>query len=83
MQRFVGNALFGTNNSVDHFIHMIEQIGPEETVEFMCHPGYRSNSWDEFNQSSDREHEMAVLCDPRVKEALVRCNVTLCSFAEL
>jgi len=29
----------GPNNSVDRFIDMIRTIGPDEVVEFMCHPG--------------------------------------------
>lgn len=38
----------------------------------MCHPGYRSTSWDEFNMSVDREHELNTIKTFFVKDLISR-----------
>jgi predicted glycoside hydrolase/deacetylase ChbG (UPF0249 family) len=73
----------GRNNSVERFINEILRIAPEETVEFMCHPGFPGKSWDDFNTSTDREHEMEIMCDNHVKETLATSLVQLSSFEDL
>jgi hypothetical protein len=49
----------------------------------LSHPpaGYQGSSWDDFNRSTDREHELSILCDARVRAALH--NIELCSFEDL
>jgi len=73
----------GLNNSVERFVLEIQKIGPNESVEFMCHPGFQDNSWDDFNSSADREHELAILCDDSITKALTSSSIRLGSFKSL
>ena len=66
--------------------------GSEPTsCELMVHPGYRSilgcggcgEGPDLFACSEDREHELATLTSPHLKEYLRTNNIKLCSFKEL
>jgi len=48
-------------------------------VEYMVHPGYKGNSWDEFNCSEDREHELQLLTSSQLKQFLADHNIQLCT----
>ena len=65
---------------VGNLIRVIRALEPGAT-ELCCHPGEGSD----FDSSyrSEREREVATLCDPRVSEELKRERVELRSFAEL
>ena len=58
------------------------------TCELMVHPGYRSRDMenggcgegaDDFSMSSDREHELKVLCGPEMKQFYKSYNIRLVS----
>ncbi|KAK3596285.1 hypothetical protein CHS0354_030660 [Potamilus streckersoni] len=60
-----------------------------QICEFMVHPGYRTRQTggcgegpDSFSQSADREHEMAVLCNPRMTEFYTDLGIKLISFCD-
>jgi chitin disaccharide deacetylase len=66
--------------SVDALIRLIENAEGRVT-ELCCHPGYAIGLDDWYRV--ERELEVRALCDPRVRDALERAGVRLCSFAEV
>jgi predicted glycoside hydrolase/deacetylase ChbG (UPF0249 family) len=64
----------------EHLVELIEALPPGRT-ELGCHPGIGEDNQSSY--SSERERELQALCDPRVKAALEREEIKLCSFAEL
>ena len=54
---------------------------PAGVTELGCHPGYDVGSTSMYGV--EREREVAALCDPAVRAALVECAITLCSFADV
>jgi predicted glycoside hydrolase/deacetylase ChbG (UPF0249 family) len=71
---------FLAGTSIDHLIRLIEALPPGWT-ELGCHPGF-SDSPDSI-YSAERENEVRVLCDPRIREVISRRGVQLRSFHEL
>jgi predicted glycoside hydrolase/deacetylase ChbG (UPF0249 family) len=61
-------------------IRLIENVG-EGMTELCCHPGYADGLDDWYR--TERAQEVQSLCDPRVRRAVERGNVRLCSFAEV
>ncbi|KAL3860438.1 hypothetical protein ACJMK2_010561 [Sinanodonta woodiana] len=60
-----------------------------QVCEFMVHPGYRTRQTggcgegpDSFSQSAEREHEMTVLCDPRMMKFYADHGIKLISFCD-
>ncbi|XP_006640171.2 carbohydrate deacetylase isoform X1 [Lepisosteus oculatus] len=61
------------------------------TMELMVHPGYPSlpleggcgEGPDDFSQSSDRQHEMETLKDPRLLKFYKETKIQLCAFKDL
>ena len=74
-------GFYGRNStSVDHLIELIRRL-PQGWTEIGCHPAagpVPSSSYD-----AERQLELQVLCDPRVREALSVSDVHLCSFAQV
>jgi predicted glycoside hydrolase/deacetylase ChbG (UPF0249 family) len=66
--------------SVEALVSIIEEL-PDGTTELGCHPG-DGNGLDTMYER-ERAVEVATLCSPRVRTALVECGVQLCSFADL
>jgi predicted glycoside hydrolase/deacetylase ChbG (UPF0249 family) len=66
--------------SVDALIRLIKNIEGHVT-ELCCHPGYVDGLDDWYR--TEREQEVRALCDPRVRRAVEREGVRLCSFAEV
>jgi chitin disaccharide deacetylase len=66
--------------TVDSLIRLLEEL-PEGATELCCHPGYVDDlkSWYRL----EREQEVRVLCDPRVREAVRRHCISLCTFSDL
>jgi len=62
---------------------LIKLIGalPRGRTELGCHPGIGNDIASSY--ASEREQELRALCDPRVKAALEREEVKLCSFAQI
>lgn len=63
-----------------HLVELIEALPPGWT-ELGCHPGIGSDTRSSYG--SEREREVRALCDPRVRAALEREEVRLCSFAQI
>lgn len=66
--------------SVDALIRLIENV-EDRVTELCCHPGY-TDGLDEWYHA-ERELEVRALCDPRVRDAVERAGLRLCSFAEV
>ncbi len=81
---FVGLDLMGAASSSERLRDaVLAHVGASESVELMTHPGFVGETWDEFNRSPDREHELRVLCSLPF-EALVRDGrARLITFAEI
>ncbi len=63
---------------IAHVLGAFRQIGNEGIVELMCHPGIIDKELE--NRSyyvKEREAELAVLCDPLIKEYLEKHNIEL------
>jgi predicted glycoside hydrolase/deacetylase ChbG (UPF0249 family) len=66
--------------SVDSLIRILENL-PAGTSELACHPAVESDLDTMYN--GERAVELKTLCDPRVREAVAACGITLCSFADI
>ena len=66
--------------SAHALIRLIENIEGGVT-ELCCHPGYADGLDDWYRV--EREQEVRALCDPRVRRAVEREGLRLCSFAEV
>jgi predicted glycoside hydrolase/deacetylase ChbG (UPF0249 family) len=64
----------------EHLVELIEALPPGRT-ELGCHPGIGNDTGSSYD--SERERELRALCDPRVKAALEREEIKLCSFAQI
>jgi predicted glycoside hydrolase/deacetylase ChbG (UPF0249 family) len=65
--------------AVEHLIELIESL-PEGWTELGCHPGLGVEA--ESSYGPEREVEVEVLCDPRVRGTIENANVELRSFAQ-
>jgi chitin disaccharide deacetylase len=79
---FVG-TFYDRQATVEHLLSVIENL-PKGTTELMTHPGLAD---DQLKSGSSytvqREQEVAVLTDPRVKARLAELDIRLVTFAEL
>jgi predicted glycoside hydrolase/deacetylase ChbG (UPF0249 family) len=66
--------------SIEQLVRIIEGL-PEGVTEVACHPGYADDV--ETFYRTERAAEIASLCDPRARAAVVAAGVTLCSFADV
>jgi chitin disaccharide deacetylase len=66
--------------AVEHLIGLIESL-PEGWTELGCHPGIGVLA--ESSYGPERERELGVLCDPRVRAAIEYGSIELRSFAEV
>jgi hypothetical protein len=75
---FVGSSFCGVAYSLEDFVESVtRQISCQTAasnrpvaVEVMVHPGNAGTGWDAFNESPLREHELSVLLDAHLSEAL-------------
>ena len=66
--------------TVDALIRLIENIEAGAT-ELCCHPGYADDLDDWYR--IEREQEVRALCDPRVRSAIERQGLRLCSYGDV
>ena len=66
--------------AVEGLIAILEQLPPGIT-ELCCHPAADSDL--DTMYSAERVRELEVLCDPRIRVAIARMDIVLCSFAEV
>ncbi len=74
-----GEALDGVI-TVEHLVTILRGL-PAGTTELGCHPGLEGDAQGMY--IAEREREVAVLCDPRVREAIDAEGIELMSFHEL
>jgi chitin disaccharide deacetylase len=76
-------GFYAAGVSLDTLARILEDL-PEGTSELMCHPGLAD---EELRRSStyadERELEVAVLCDPKVRELVRRRGIALRGFGAL
>ena len=94
---FVGMGTMGANMTIDTLqCHLQKSFQDGDkcmlnTVELMCHPGYQGLSEnggcgigpDDFNNSSEREHEMDILTSKSMADFYKNENIHLISFRQL
>jgi predicted glycoside hydrolase/deacetylase ChbG (UPF0249 family) len=77
------DGFFGTGATAGNLRAILEAL-PEGTSELMCHPG-RADA--ELRRSStyadERDLEVAVLCDPKIREIVRRRGIALRGFGDL
>ena len=66
--------------SVENLIEILTVL-PAGITELGCHPGEGADIESEYRE--EREAEVAVLCDPRVRETIEREGIVLCTFFDL
>jgi chitin disaccharide deacetylase len=66
--------------SVENLIDILTGL-PAGITELGCHPGEGDDI--ESGYREEREAEVQVLCDPRVRETIEREGIVLCSFSDL
>jgi predicted glycoside hydrolase/deacetylase ChbG (UPF0249 family) len=66
--------------TVENLIGILRSLKPGVT-ELVCHPGEGAELDSHYRE--EREEELRVLCDPRVRETIEREGIQLRSFAEL
>jgi chitin disaccharide deacetylase len=66
--------------SVENLIDILIAL-PVGITELGCHPGEGDDITSEYRE--EREAEVQVLCDPRVRQAIEREGIVLCSFSDL
>ena len=80
---FFGHANPGESRierlSVDALIAILDSVDPG-TTELCCHPGFADDLRTAYGE--ERAVEVATLCDPRVRTAVSKRGIGLCSFAE-
>lgn len=71
--------------SVEALVRLLEEL-PAGVTELCCHPGYAGDLKPPFRQEPYRDEralEVRTLCDQRVRLAVERLGITLCSFRDL
>lgn len=66
--------------TVEHLLAILQDL-PEGVTELMCHAGHGEGLATIY--ATERDQELAVLCDPRIREAIDSLHIKLTSFAEL
>ena len=72
---------FTDGTTLDHLLSIIRSL-PEGCTELACHPG-RGVTPGESTYASERDRELAALCDPAVAQACRESGVVLTPFAAL
>lgn len=66
--------------TADALIRLIENVA-DGVTELCCHPGYADGLRDWYR--TERAQEVQALCDPRVRHAVEREDLRLCTFTEV
>ncbi len=66
--------------TVENLLTILERL-PAGITELCCHPA--ANADLDSMYSIERVGELEVLCDPRIRQAIARAEIALCSFTEL
>ncbi|MGE0788657.1 MAG: ChbG/HpnK family deacetylase [Sandaracinaceae bacterium] len=81
---FVGLDLMGAASS-EAGLHgaVAARVDDAASIELMCHPGYPGETWDDFNRSPEREHELRVLLAQPFRALVREGKVRLSDFGAL
>jgi predicted glycoside hydrolase/deacetylase ChbG (UPF0249 family) len=66
--------------SVRRLLEILRSL-PAGATELACHPGHVDGLDSDY--LAEREREIEVLCDPRIREALTASGIELCSFRDV
>ena len=66
--------------TIESFLMLLSQLEPGMT-ELGCHPGFDDALATMY--AAERAHEVRVLCDPRILDAMTRLGIELCSFRDV
>lgn len=72
----------GGSIDVDGFIHMLGRDVTDGVIEYICHPAH-PDPHVPLNDQAEREEELRMLCDPRIRRALWSQGVRLASYNDL
>lgn len=76
-------SFFGHDTSVVDLLHLLEHL-PDGITELMTHPGLADEHLRaESNYHVEREHELATLTDPQVREQAQKLGIELITYAQL
>ncbi len=73
-------APFPAGSSLRALLRVLKSLEPGAT-ELGCHPGFGNPVPTNYRQ--ERAREVTVLCDPRVRAAVCRAGIELCSFLDI
>jgi chitin disaccharide deacetylase len=80
---FFLSAFYGDGVTFDKLAALVFNV-PHGTTELMCHPGHADAALVETSSyAREREKELAILCDPGIREVVVKTGIQLVAFGEL
>ena len=80
---FFLTAFYGDGVTFDKLAALIFNV-PHGTTELMCHPGRADAALIESSTyAKEREKELAVLCDPGIREVVIKNAIQLVAFGDL
>jgi len=80
---FFLTAFYGDGATFDKLAALIFNV-PHGTTELMCHPGHADAALVESSSyAKEREKELSILCDPGIREVVVKNGIQLVSFGDL
>jgi predicted glycoside hydrolase/deacetylase ChbG (UPF0249 family) len=80
---FFLESFFGSGATLENLRFILAHLR-EGNSELMCHPGYPDDALvRDSSYAQERKQEIAALCDPRVREALVAEGIKLITFRAL
>lgn len=77
---YFGGASLSEHLTLEHLLTVVRFL-PEGATEFMVHPGFADDA--EGFSGRNRERELRILTDPRIREALEQEKVRLVTFRDL
>lgn len=80
---FFLSAFYGDGVAFDKLAALIFNV-PHGATELMCHPGHADAALVESSTyAREREKELAILCDPGIREVVVKNSIQLVGFGDL
>ncbi len=75
-------SFFGPGANLEHLLQLLEKL-PQGVCELMCHPGYADALLlSKSGYAKERETELALLTDPKVKQAILESDLRLCTYRD-
>ena len=78
------DGFYGAGATAENLQAILAELSEEETSELMCHPGRADEDLvSSSTYACERERELAILCDPRLRARLAEENIRLATFGDL